>query len=150
MGANKNLTSSKAIASHLYQLLTELSVASLDKVAFKLFVECVGHRLWVLWLAITALLSTEATLLAILLVALAIATSLSALIYGFLPSLAIALPQALCRDFLLTASLRCLLNLLRLVASVNLQALAIITAFSRSATIASILSTVMGRWGEID
>ena len=124
--------------------LTHVRHSSFNKVAFKLLVESIRTCLWVLRQSIAFfLVLAEAAALfvfTVLLVALAISIiSLSALI--FLSTLLVAitaLSKALRGDFLL--AIVSFLNLLRLIASLNLESVTIIASLTLSSALITVLS----------
>ena len=124
--------------------LTHVRHSSFNKVAFKLLVESISTCLWVLRQSIAFfLVLAEAAALfvfTVLLVALAISIiSLSALI--FLSTLLVAitaLSKALRSDFLL--AIVSFLNLLRLIASLNLESVTIIASLTLSSALITVLS----------
>ena len=124
--------------------LTHVRHSSFNKVAFKLLVESIRTCLWVLRQSIAFfLVLAEAAALfvfTVLLVALAISIiSLSALIFLSTLFVAItALSKALRGDFLL--AIVSFLNLLRLIASLNLESVTIIASLTLSSTLITVLS----------
>ena len=124
--------------------LTHVRHSSFNKVAFKLLVESIRTCLWVLRQSIAFfLVLAEAAALfvfTVLLVALAISIiSLSALIFLSTLFVAItALSKALRGDFLL--AIVTFLNLLRLIASLNLESVTIIASLTLSSTLITVLS----------